>query len=260
MLGKLEAFILGVIQGFTEFLPISSTGHLYLGRHLFGLEEAGLLLDTMLHIGTLAAILLFYRREFLSILRHPFGKMSWLLVIGTIPAVIFGLLFKDYVAVISETGATIGWEFLLTGCFLWYSESIRQGRKKMADITMGDALFIGMFQAAAIMPALSRSGFTIAAGLLRKLDRETAAYFSFLLSTPAIAGAIVLQTADLLKGEGETISAIPLLIGIAASAVFGYIAVKWMIAYLKKYSMKVFAIYVWVIGGFILIMQFTGRF
>ncbi|MGM9923509.1 MAG: undecaprenyl-diphosphate phosphatase [Bacillus sp. (in: firmicutes)] len=260
MLGKLEALILGAIQGLTEFLPISSTGHLYLGRHMFNLQEAGLTLDTMLHIGTLIAVFVFYKHEFIRILKNPFGKLTWLLIIGTIPAVVVGFAFKDYFDAISKTGATIGWEFLLTGCFLWFAETIEQGRKKMEDITYGDALFIGAFQAAAIFPAISRSGFTIAAALLRKLDRETAAYFSFLLSTPAIVGAIVLQIFDLLEGQGESIAPMALLIGILASALFGYVAVRWMISYLKNHSLKLFAVYVWILGFFILIMQYIGKF
>ncbi|WP_026692620.1 undecaprenyl-diphosphate phosphatase [Peribacillus kribbensis] len=257
---KLEALILGIIQGLTEFLPISSTGHLYLGRHLFGLEEAGLLLDTMMHIGTLIAVFIFYRYEFLKILKNPFGRLTWLLVIGTIPAVIVALLLGDFIDEVSKTGVTIGWEFLITGLFLWFAESIKKGRKKMIDITYTDAFFIGIFQAFAIFPALSRSGLTMVAALLRKLDRETAAYFSFLMSTPAIAGAIVLQGKDLLDGQAESIPLGSLAIGIISSGIFGYIAVKWMINYLKHHSLKIFAVYVWMLGLFVLIMQFTGRF
>ncbi|MBM7652014.1 undecaprenyl-diphosphate phosphatase [Neobacillus cucumis] len=260
MLTKLEALILGIIQGVTEFLPISSTGHLYLGRNLFGLQEAGLLLDTMLHVGTLLAVFVFYKDEFVKILKKPFSKLTFLLIIGTIPAVVFGLTLKDYIDEISKTGVTIGWEFLITGLFLWLADSAKNGYKKMDDITYKDALIIGTFQAVAILPAISRSGMTIVAALWRKLDRETAAYFSFLLSTPAIAGAIVLQTKDLLEGQGEAISLSSLLVGIAASALFGYVAVRWMIGYLKKHSLKPFAIYVCVLGVLVLFFQFTGRF
>ena len=260
MLTKLEAFILGIIQGLTEFLPISSTGHLYLGRNLFGLQEAGLLLDTMLHVGTLLAVFVFYKDEFIKIIKNPLSKLTFLLVVGTIPAVIFGLAFKDYIDEISKTGVTIGWEFLITGVFLWLADTVKNGYKKMDDISYKDALIIGIFQAVAIMPAISRSGMTIVAALWRKLDRETAAYFSFLLSTPAIAGAIVLQTKDLLEGQGEAISLSSLLVGIIASALFGYVAVKWMIGYLKNHSLKPFAIYVWVLGIVVLFFQFTGKF
>ncbi|MED4204625.1 undecaprenyl-diphosphate phosphatase [Neobacillus mesonae] len=260
MLTKLEALILGIIQGLTEFLPISSTGHLYLGRNLFGLQEAGLLLDTMLHVGTLIAVFIFYKDEFVKIIRNPFSKLTFLLIVGTIPAVILGLAFKDYIEEISKTGVTIGWEFLLTGLFLWMADSAKNGYKRMDDISYRDAFIIGTFQAVAILPAISRSGMTIVAALWRKLDRETAAYFSFLLSTPAIAGAIVLQTKDLLGGSGEEISLSALLVGIISSAFFGYIAVKWMIGFLKNHSLKPFAIYVWALGLIVLAFQFTGKF
>lgn len=256
----LEAFILGIIQGLTEFLPISSTGHLYLGRHMFGLDEAGLFLDTMLHIGTLLAVFVFYQEELFRMLKNPFGKLTFLLIVGTIPAVVIGLSFKDYFEEISKTGVTIGWEFLVTGLFLWFSDSIRNGRKKMDDISYTDAFIIGTFQAAAIFPAVSRSGLTIAAALMRKLDRETAAYFSFLLSTPAILGAVVLQLSDVLGGQTEPISFMSLFIGTLSSALFGYAAVKWMIAFLKKRSLKVFAVYVWALGAIVLAGQYTGMF
>lgn len=260
MLSKLEAFVLGIIQGLTEFLPISSTGHLYLGRKLFGLQEAGLLLDTMLHVGTLLAVLFFYKDELMKIIKNPFGKMTFLLIVGTIPAVAAGLLLKDYIEDISKTGVTIGWEFLMTGAFLWIADSVKNGHKKLDDIGYRDAFIIGVFQAAAIMPALSRSGLTIVAALMRNLDRGTAAYFSFLLSTPAIAGAILLQSIDLVSEGGEKISLTALSIGIISSAIFGYIAVKWMINFLKKHSLKPFAFYVWALGIGILALQYADKF
>ncbi|WP_027407883.1 undecaprenyl-diphosphate phosphatase [Anoxybacteroides tepidamans] len=257
---KIEAFILGLIQGLTEFLPISSTGHLYLGRHLFGLDEAGLFLDTMLHIGTLLAVFVFYKEELFYMVRKPLSKLTFLLVVGTIPAVVVGLLFKDYFENISKTGITIGWEFLITGLFLWGADGIKNGYKRMEDITYTDAFVIGTFQAAAIFPAISRSGLTIVGGLIRKLDRETAAYFSFLLSIPAIAGGIVLQSFDLFEGKAENISASALAIGAISSALFGYIAVRWMIRYLQKHSLKAFAVYVWILGLLVLTLQMTGIF
>lgn len=260
MLTKIEAFLLGMIQGLTEFLPISSTGHLYLGRNLFGLQEAGLLLDTMLHLGTLLAVFVFYQADFIKIIKKPFSKLTFLLIIGTIPAVVIGLIFKDFFDEISKTGVTIGWEFVVTGIFLWMADSIKTGYKKMEQISYTDALIIGTFQAAAIFPAISRSGLTIVAALWRRLDRETAAYFSFLLSTPAIAGAVVLQFFDLAGGKGETIPFSALVVGILSSAVFGYLAVRWMVNYLKKHSLKPFAIYVWALGWIVLFFQFTGKF
>ncbi|UII54436.1 undecaprenyl-diphosphate phosphatase [Cytobacillus spongiae] len=260
MLSKFEAFILGIIQGLTEFLPISSSGHLYLGRHLFGLDEAGLFLDTMLHIGTLLAVLVIYKNELLQIVKNPFGKLSYLLVLGTIPAVIVGFLFSDLFENISKSGITIGWEFLFTGFVLWMADGIKNGAKRLENIGYGDALFIGTFQAAAIFPAVSRSGLTIAAGLMRKLDRETAAYFSFLLSIPAIAGGIVLQMGEMYTGHIEAVSLGSLLVGTVSSALFGYMAVVWMINFLKRKSLKMFAVYVWILGFTVLALQLTGVF
>jgi undecaprenyl-diphosphatase len=182
------------------------------------------------------------------------------LIIGTIPAVVIGLLFKDFFEEISKTGITIGWEFLVTGLFLYMAEKQKSGRKKMDDITYKDAFIIGSFQAFAIFPAISRSGMTIVAALWRKLDRETAAYFSFLLSTPAIVGAIILQLVDVFQGKAEAISNTSLIVGTLSAAFFGYIAVSWMIQYLKHHSLKTFAYYVWALGLLILTLQFTGVF
>jgi undecaprenyl-diphosphatase len=259
-MSMLEAFILGIIQGLTEFLPISSSGHLYLGRHLFNLDEAGLFLDTMLHVGTLLAVVVVYKQALFEIVKNPFSKISLLLVVGTLPAVFIGLLLNDLFESISKTGKTIGWEFLITGFILWMSDGVKKGAKKVKEIGYGDALFIGTFQAAAIFPAISRSGLTIAAGLIRKLDRETAAYFSFLLSIPAIAGGIILQTIKMTEQTIETVSFGSLLIATLSSALFGYMAVVGMIQFLKKKSLKIFAVYVWILGAIIIILQFTGIF
>ncbi|WP_273131201.1 undecaprenyl-diphosphate phosphatase [Metabacillus sp. HB246100] len=251
----LQAFILGIIQGLTEFIPISSTGHLYLGRLFFGLQEAGLYLDTMLHIGTLIALFVFYKDILLKLLKNPFSKLTFLLVVGTIPAVIVGLLFNDYFEEISKTGVTIGWEFLVTGLFLWFADSIKNGAKKVEDISFFDSLFIGTFQAFAIFPAISRSGMTIVGALIRKLDKETAAYFSFLLSIPAITGGVVFQLKDVVQGTVPSISFLSLFIATLSSAIFGYIAVKFMITFVKNKSLKLFAIYVWILGVGIILLQ-----
>lgn len=254
----IEAVILGIVQGLTEFLPISSTGHLYLGRELIGLKEAGLFLDTMLHAGTLLAVLLVYKKEIWSMIISPFRKLTLILLIGTMPAVGVGLLLNDYFEEISTTGVTIGWEFLITGLVLWFSDRIKNGYKKVEDLTYTDALFIGSFQALAIFPAISRSGLTIAAGLIRKLDREVAAYFSFLLSIPVIAGAVLLQLVRVFQGQViEQVTGQALVIATLASALAGYIAVRWMISYLKKGSLKWFAVYVWLLGGLVLFIQYV---
>ncbi|MBN6187096.1 undecaprenyl-diphosphate phosphatase [Aneurinibacillus sp. BA2021] len=261
-MNELQAIILGIIQGLTEFLPVSSTGHLYIGRHLFGLDEAGLFLDTMLHIGTLFAVLAVYGDDVIDIIRRPFTRRTGLLIVGTLPAVAAGFLFADFFEEISRTGVTVGYEFLLTGIVLWLADGWRsRGAKTLDMITYGDALFIGCFQAAAILPALSRSGLTIAASLFRRMDREAAARFSFLLSLPAIGGGVLLQGVKVVTGESrEVIGLSPLLFGAFFSALFGYAAVRWMIGLLQRGSLKGFAMYVWALGLCILVAQWTGVF
>ncbi|QGQ46416.1 undecaprenyl-diphosphate phosphatase [Metabacillus sediminilitoris] len=256
----LQAFILGVIQGLTEFIPISSTGHLYLGRKLFGLEEAGLFLDTMLHIGTLIALLVFYKDIVIKLVKKPFSRLTLLLIVGTIPAVIAGVLFSDFFDDISKTGVTIGWEFLVTGVFLWFADSIKNGAKKIDDLSLFDSFFIGSFQAFAIFPAISRSGMTIVGALIRKMDKEAAAYFSFLLSIPAICGGVIFQLKDVASGNVPQISFLSMFIATLASAFFGYIAVRFMISFVKRKSLKIFAIYVWILGGVIIGLQWLRIF
>ncbi|MDA8354099.1 MAG: undecaprenyl-diphosphate phosphatase [Firmicutes bacterium] len=257
----LEAMVLGIIQGLTEFLPISSTGHLYLGRHLFGLDDGGLFLDTVLHLGTLIAVLMVYRREVAAVIREPFSRMAKLLVVGTIPTVIIGLSFKDVFEEISETGVTIGWEFLVTGAVLWMADRWKQrGHKSLEKISYTDAIVVGTFQGTAILPAVSRSGMTIAAALYRRIDKETAAYFSFFLSIPAIAGALLFQLVDLATGRTYTLPLSSLMMATVMSTLFGYLAVRWMIRLLQRGSLRPFAVYVWGLGLLVLLFQWSGQF
>ncbi|MBS2968532.1 undecaprenyl-diphosphate phosphatase [Metabacillus sp. KIGAM252] len=251
----LEAAILGFIQGLTEFLPISSTGHLYLGRKIFGLQDAGLFLDTMLHIGTFIALIVFYKDILWKLAKRPFSKLVFLLAAGTIPAVIAGLLFKDFFDGISKTGMTIGWEFIFTALCLLFADRVKKGARKLDDLTFSDALWIGSFQALAIFPAVSRSGLTIAGALMRGIDKETAAYFSFLLSIPAVFGALLFQLKDLAEYTGPSIGFPAMLIATIASAIFGYLAVAFMINFVKNHSLKWFALYVLVLGAGILLLQ-----
>ena len=163
-----KSIILGIIQGFTEFLPISSTGHLVLGRRFLGLSDAGLFLDTLLHFGTLIAVVAVFWDDVISLIKRPFSRLGLLILVGTIPTAIIGLTFEDFFEEISKTGSTIGIEFLVTGCILWYADQIkRKGNKGIEDITFRDAFFIGTLQGAAILPAISRSGLTIAGSLFQ---------------------------------------------------------------------------------------------
>jgi len=256
-----KTIILGILQGLTEFLPISSSGHLLVARKLFGLAEAGLLLDTMLHIGTLLAVMAVFWRDILEMIRKPFSRLTLLVVVGTIPTAVIGLAFKDFFEDIARTGVTVGWEFLATGVILWLADSIKdKGYKDVERISYTDSLIVGALQGAAILPAISRSGLTIAGALFQRIDRSVAARFSFLLSIPAIMGAAVVQIPDLLEGGSEVVGAGPLVVGTVAAAVSGYVAVKWMLQVIQRGSLKAFAVYVWILGAVILVAQFLGKF
>lgn len=258
----LKTIILGAIQGLTEFLPISSTGHLVIGRKLFGLSEAGLFLDTMLHFGTFIAIVIVFWDKIIQLIKNPNSKLFKLLVIGTIPTALIGLIFRDFFDEISKTGVTIGWEFLFTGLILWIADNKKNiGSKDLEQINYKDAFIIGTLQGAAILPAISRSGLTIAGALFRGINREDAATFSFLISLPAILGAVLLQSLDIIKDDTivSTIGLIPIMVGTIVAAIFGYIAIKWMLKILKTGSLKVFSIYVWIVGITVLIFQFLGK-
>ncbi|UFJ41206.1 undecaprenyl-diphosphate phosphatase [Brevibacillus humidisoli] len=259
MLEYVHSIILGIVQGLTEFLPISSTGHLVLFGKLFGLREAGLLFDTLLHFGTLIAVVVAFWSEVRYIITHPTSRLAKLLLVGTIPTAVIGLLFHDFFEEISRTGETIGFEFLATGLILWAVESIKKGHRTISHINYVDSLIIGTLQGAAILPAISRSGLTIAGSLLRGIDRTDAARFSFLLSLPAITGATVLQAKDLLESKTLGIALAPMLVGALFAAIAGYAAIRWMLKVITAHSLKSFAIYVWGLGIAIIMLQVLGK-
>jgi undecaprenyl-diphosphatase len=254
-----ESIFLGIIQGLTEFLPISSTGHLVLFGKLFGLREAGLLFDTLLHFGTLLAVVIAFWPEVKYIITHPFSRLTRLLIAGTIPTAVIGLVFKDYFEETSRTGQTIGFEFVATGLILWAVESLPKGRRSFEQISYLDSLLIGTLQGAAILPAISRSGLTIAGALMRGINRADAARFSFLLSLPAILGATALSAKDLLDDKPQSVSLLPMLVGTGFAALFGYFAIRWMVRIVSGGTMRGFVLYVWLLGAAILLTQWLGR-
>lgn len=255
-MNTIQAIILGLIQGFTEFLPISSSGHLVLFQKIFGISEPTLVFDTMVHVGTLAAVVTVLWKEIFALLKKPFQKLTWLLIAGTIPTGIIGIMFKDYFEAMYESGSTLGFEFLATGFIILFAERLNTGRKHVNETSYLDAAFIGVMQGAAIMPAVSRSGLTISGALMRNLDREFAAKFSFLLSIPAILGAAVFQVKDIFKTGSGNIITVPIALGTVAAAAAGYFSVRFMITLIKKGSMKYFSYYVFLIGGLVIIDQY----
>lgn len=256
-----EAIILGIVQGLTEFLPISSSGHLVLLQQGFGLEEGVLSMDVLLHFGTLVAVVAVFWRELWRILAHPWSKLARLLLIGTLPTALMGLVFQDTFERMFATGATLGVEFVITGIVLWMAEIGPSGQKKEREMGYREAMIIGSLQGAAILPALSRSGLTIVGALWQGLEREFAARFSFLLSVPAILGATLLQVKDLWEGGGGLHIGPPELAGMLAAALSGYAAIRFMVKRIVEHSLKPFAIYVWILGAAILLDQiWTHKF
>lgn len=256
-----QGIILGLIQGLTEFLPISSSGHLVLFQRIFAIDEPTLVFDTMVHVGTLAAVVTVLWKDIFSLLKKPFQRLTWLLIAGTIPTGIIGIMFKDSFAAMYQSGSTLGYEFIATGLIILFAERLNSGRKHIEETSFLDAAFIGIMQGAAIMPAISRSGLTISGALMRNLDREFAAKFSFLLSIPAILGAAVFQMKDIAEAGGAGIINAPIAAGTVAAAAAGYFSVRFMIVLIKKGSMKYFSYYVFAIGALVLIDQyFTHMF
>ena len=265
----INAVILGIVQGLTEFLPVSSSGHLVLLQKVFGIAEPTLFFDTMLHTGTLLAVFVVLRREIWAILRRPVQPFTGLLIIATIPAVVSALLFRKKIEHAFESGQFLGIAFLITTAFLVIAEILsrraRTGGLKKADNTGWlDALIIGVLQAVAIIPGVSRSGATISGALYRGLDREFAARFSFLLSIPAILGAVVLQTKDLVKGasvaEAGGIGVAAVIAGTLSAAVVGFFAMRFLLKIIKEKSLFGFAVYTAVLGLLVLIDRFGTHF
>jgi undecaprenyl-diphosphatase len=261
-MGIFEAILLGAVQGITEFLPVSSSGHLVLLQKILGISEPTLFFDTMVHVGTLAAVFVVLWQDIWALLRRPLQPLTGYLLLATLPTVLVALVFKDPIEAAFQSGAYLGWAFLFTAGALLAAERLskRPGFfRGERDMNWIDALVIGLCQGAAIMPAVSRSGLTLSGALSRKLDRGFAARFSFLLSIPAILGALVLQLKDLLGGEGAAVSgsAVTIVAGTAAAAVVGFFAVTFMLKLVRERSLRGFAVYVAILGVLVLADQWA---
>ncbi len=260
----LHAIVLGIIQGLTEFLPISSSAHLIIIPWLFGWDDGGLTFDVALHAGTLVAVLLFFFRDWIQILAQGFGLnighdpaldknrgLLWLLVLGTLPGAAAGFLFEKKVDEMFHGGAegphvtVIGAAAIAMGLLLWLADYAGRKQKDISHVSAADSLIIGISQALAIIPGVSRSGITISAGLFRNLDRASAARFSFLLSTPIIAGACAKKFWDLHKHAGGLSPDMhtAFIAGVAASAITGCLAIAFFMNYLRRRSLAVFVWY-----------------
>ena len=267
----IKAVILGIVQGLTEFLPVSSSGHLVLLQKIFGITAPAMFFDIMLHVGTLLAVFICLWRDIWAILKRIIQPLTGFLILATIPAVAAALIFGDIIEHSFESGQFLGISFLLTSVLLIVSEllSRRAGTiKKAEEMNWLDALIIGILQAVAIIPGISRSGATISGALSRRLDRDFAARFSFLLSIPAILGAVVMQIKDLVKTgtaatteiAAESITAPAVIAGTVSAAIVGFFAVRLMIKIIKEKSLFGFAIYTAVLGALVLLDQTLTHF
>lgn len=235
----LKSIILGLIQGFTEFLPVSSSGHLVVFERLFNFTFPGALFETVLHMGTTVAVLIYYRKKLMNITLYEIK----LLIIGTIPAVVIGLLFKDPIEALFSSTKIVGFALIVTGIINFYIDK-KDGKKENLDII--DSIVIGLAQAVAIIPGITRSGSTILAARSSKIDAEKAAEFSFLLSIPAVVGANVLQLATHGFDANQELSIF--IAGFFASLVSGYFAIRLVINLLKQKQFKVFGAYCIIFG------------
>jgi undecaprenyl-diphosphatase len=274
----LQALILGIVQGATEYIPVSSSAHLVLVPWLFGWPDASFTFEVLVQWGTLVGVFIFFWQDIWAIVvgvvrallkGRPLetfeARLGWLVVVATIPAVVLGLLFKDYFEAAFAAPVFAGSLLILTAAILVIAErygpavgsalenapsspgAAYTGRKKPArelkSLTWLDAVVIGLWQAAALLPGISRSGATISGAVLRQFDRPTAARFSFLMSIPSLLGAGLVASKDLLE-SGELLAELPALaVGFVAAAIFGYICIRWLLSYLQRHSLYPFAAY-----------------
>jgi len=269
----LQVVILAIVQGLTEFLPISSTAHLYLTSWLLGWQLEGLDFDIALHLGTLLAVIIYFFKDWLQIIGQGLGMrvggdpelrhnhmLLWLIAIGTVPVGVAGLLFNKQAEGAWRNPFVIGGMLILVGIAMWVAEKAARKQRDLSSIGLPDALVIGAAQALAVVPGTSRSGVTIAAGLFRNLNREAAARYSFLLSTPAIAAAAGKAIWDMHKKGGlHALVAPDFLIGVAVSAITGCAVIAWFLHYLRRSGLRPFVYYRIVFGIIVLALAFIRR-
>ena len=253
----LQAIVLGVVQGLTEFLPVSSSGHLVLLQNVMGVDSQSamyLFFDTMLHLGTVVAVIIVLRNDIVNIIRQPLGKTMRLLLVATLPAVALALLFGDFIEN-AFGGGFLGISFLITGLLLVLAEKLGNPTRKFSSARYTDALAMGVAQGIALLPGVSRSGATMSGGLLTGLDREVVARFSFLMSVIAILGSVVYQAKDIVQAGIGDVPWVPVAVGTLMAMASGLLAVRFMLNFIKRHKLYGFAVYVFVVGVLVLLDQ-----
>ena len=277
-----QAVVLAVAQGITEFLPISSTAHLALIPWLLGWKDPGLTFDVALHVGTLVAVSLYFFKTWVNLLLLGFGgkpifgnaastskgdtpmgldhhgALFWFLVVGTIPAAIAGWAFHEQVATTLRHPAVVGSALILLAIPMAWGERVSRYQKELPSVGLGDSLWIGFSQALALVPGVSRSGITMTAALFLDFRREAAARFSFLLSTPIIAGAALLEGMDLLRHGVPPPMQWPFLVGVIVSAVSGYACIALFLRFLQFGTFQIFVYYRIILGIIVLALAFLS--
>ncbi len=269
----LQGILLGIVQGLTEFLPISSSAHLVFVPAILGWqipEDFNFIFDVLVQAGTLVAVIIYFWRDLTEILvavvrgiraktpfKEPMARLGWLVILATIPAGVIGLLIKPLVEAAFANPTTTALMLVLTGLILFVAERIGKQRRVMDQFTWVDALWIGLAQALAIFPGISRSGATISAGLVRDIKRPAAARFSFLMSIPIMLATTLLEVVDLI-GMPDPTSYLPALItGVVTAGIVGFLAIRWLLGYLAKHTLYVFSIYCIIAAVIVLILQYV---
>lgn len=251
----IKSLILGLIQGLTEFLPVSSSGHLVLAQYFFHVEEGGVAMDVVLHLGTLAAVIIFFWKDIVRLLtavpylfsgrggaqKQGDKRIVWMLIVASVPTALMGYFLSDFFEGLFSTPLVVPFTLLVTALIMLLANRMLNGRRTLTEMKPGQAVVVGIFQGIAIMPGISRSGSTIFGALLQGFEREEAARFSFLLSIPAIAGAAIFKISDI-TGLTSTY-AVPLLVGFLAAVVSGYVAIQFLFSLIKRQKLYVFSIY-----------------
>ena len=248
MVTLIEALILAVVQGLTEWLPVSSSGHLVITQTVLGLNPP-LIFDVMLHVGTLIVVLTVFRKDIVDIIKAVIkrdfeteeGKLALFIFVGSVPIAIIGFVFYDFFKSLFSNLLAVGVAIIITGSVIFVSEK-RIGNRKMGIL---DSLLIGLAQAVTIIPGISRSGITVATGLLRKIDKTKAFRYSFLLSVPAVIGATVMESRDLVLGNMDMA---PLFLGATISMIVGYVSLKLLKKIVMNEKFHLFAYYCWTVG------------
>ena len=269
-----QVVVLALIQALTEFIPVSSSAHLALAPWLFGWKDPGLVFDIALHVGTVLALIVYFFKDWLQVIAEGLGlrfghdrelsqnpKLLWYMILGTIPLGLAGLIFGKQAESTWRNPYIIGSMLIGVGLFMWAAERAARLRKDLGYVNLADAGVIGVAQALAVVPGTSRSGITIAAGLFRDLNREAAARFSFLLSTPAILAAALKKLYDIRKEGGIPHEMqIPFLVGVVVSALAGAVVIAFFLKYMRRGSLMPFVYYRIVFGIIVIALAYFFRF